>query len=211
MGTTSVVGQAVGTAAALCGRYGLSPRGLYEAGHIDELQQALLCDGCYIPGIVNADEADLARHARLTASSGGAAPLCSGVARPVGDAGNAWCAEPGDTRPVLEIALAAPAPVTRVLLTFDSDLNIDPMITMDPPCARNYRKTPPPSLMRDYTVELVRNGAPVAVRMERESCIRNAVLAFAPTECDTVRVTLERTWGGDVFRLFEARVYADKQ
>ena len=50
MATCAVIGQAAGTAAALCVKFGVTPRGLYEK-HIAALQQALLLDGCYLPGI----------------------------------------------------------------------------------------------------------------------------------------------------------------
>ncbi len=67
-GTLAALGQAAGTAAALCLRHGTHPRGLYER-HLGELQQTLLRHDQYIPGLANADPADLARRARLSASS----------------------------------------------------------------------------------------------------------------------------------------------
>jgi len=66
--TLSTLGQAAGTAAALCLRRKTSPRGIYE-DHITELQQTLLKNDQTIPGIVNEDPEDLARAATVTASS----------------------------------------------------------------------------------------------------------------------------------------------
>ncbi len=68
MATCGVMGQAVGTAAALCVEHGSLPR---EVGrrHITELQQQLLKDDCYIPGFKNEDPEDLARTAKVSASS----------------------------------------------------------------------------------------------------------------------------------------------
>lgn len=66
--TLATFGQAAGTAASMCLRYKTTPRGIYEK-HIKELQQTLLKDDQYIPGLVNEDPADLARHAKVTASS----------------------------------------------------------------------------------------------------------------------------------------------
>ncbi|MCQ2391888.1 MAG: FAD-dependent oxidoreductase [Kiritimatiellae bacterium] len=66
--TCCSMGQVVGTAAAECIRLGLSPRD-YGKRHIKELQQRLLKDDVYIQDLVNADPADLARQARITASS----------------------------------------------------------------------------------------------------------------------------------------------
>ena len=66
--TLSTLGQAAGTAAALCTRRSISPRALYE-DHIGDLQQTLLKNDQTIPGIVNEDPADKARGADVRASS----------------------------------------------------------------------------------------------------------------------------------------------
>lgn len=67
-GTCSVTGQAAGTAAALCVRKGIEPRAIYE-NHIHELQQTLLKQDQYVPGVANKDPDDLARQAAVSASS----------------------------------------------------------------------------------------------------------------------------------------------
>ncbi|GGD80043.1 FAD-dependent oxidoreductase [Paenibacillus nasutitermitis] len=68
MGTCATIGEAAGTAAALCVEYGVTPRGLYES-HIKELQQALLWQDASIIGIRHEDEKELARQAKISASS----------------------------------------------------------------------------------------------------------------------------------------------
>jgi FAD dependent oxidoreductase/Concanavalin A-like lectin/glucanases superfamily len=67
-GTLSALGQAAGTAAAMCAAREVTPRGLYR-NHIGELQQTLVKHDQYIPGITNEDPVDLARKAAVTASS----------------------------------------------------------------------------------------------------------------------------------------------
>jgi hypothetical protein len=68
MMTCATLGQAAGTAAAMCDEYSMTPR---EVGHkrIKELQQRLIKGDQYIPRITNEDPADLARTAVATASS----------------------------------------------------------------------------------------------------------------------------------------------
>lgn len=66
--TLATLGQAAGTAAGLCVKRGTTPRGIYQ-NHIGDLQQILLKNDQTIPGIVNEDPADLARAAKVTASS----------------------------------------------------------------------------------------------------------------------------------------------
>jgi len=66
--TTAVMGQAAGTAAALCVRDGLSPRTLRE-DHIDTLQRALARADQSIIGYQLFEEDDLSRTAMVTAST----------------------------------------------------------------------------------------------------------------------------------------------
>ena len=66
--TGGVMGQAVGVAAALCKRCDATPRQI-QRDHIAELQQALLRDDCYVPGVASTDRDDLARTAHASATS----------------------------------------------------------------------------------------------------------------------------------------------
>ena len=66
--TLATLGQAAGTAAALCVKLDTTPRGIYEQ-HITMLQQKLLKDDQTIPELVNDDPLDLARTATVRAST----------------------------------------------------------------------------------------------------------------------------------------------
>jgi len=80
MGTCAVLGQAVGTAAALCVRHDLVPRALGEQ-RMGGLQQQLLHDDCYLIGLKREDADDLAPRARITASSVAALAMVTGQDR----------------------------------------------------------------------------------------------------------------------------------
>jgi hypothetical protein len=68
--TLGTLGQAVGTAAALCRRRGETPAGLVAAEDgTHELQQVLLRDDQWVVDVPNRDPTDLAREATVTASS----------------------------------------------------------------------------------------------------------------------------------------------
>lgn len=67
MGTAALMGQAVGTAAAMASEAKDLRRDL--AAHIPAVQQALLRDGCFLPHHRNEDAEDLALRATPTASS----------------------------------------------------------------------------------------------------------------------------------------------
>ena len=48
MATCAIIGQAVGNGAALCCKYSCKPDDVYKY-HLDELQEEILFDGCYLP------------------------------------------------------------------------------------------------------------------------------------------------------------------
>jgi len=114
-------GQAAGTAAALAKKYCATPREIH-ADHIVELQQALLRDGCYLMGVKNADPADRARTAKVTASSSAAgmdpAKTVDGWNRVVGKDRSAWAPDAKAAgAPWIAFELKKPAPVSAVHVT----------------------------------------------------------------------------------------------
>ncbi|AIQ20469.1 hypothetical protein H70357_30020 [Paenibacillus sp. FSL H7-0357] len=68
MGTTALLGQAAGTAAAVALKRGTEVCGL-EAEGVREVQQSLLRQGCFLPNCRGADPGELARAADIRASS----------------------------------------------------------------------------------------------------------------------------------------------
>ncbi|PIU50709.1 hypothetical protein COS91_08275 [Candidatus Desantisbacteria bacterium CG07_land_8_20_14_0_80_39_15] len=68
MATCAMTGQTAGTATYLCKKYKLLPTDIFPE-HIKELQQLLLKRDCYIPFIKNEDKFDLAKNAKISASS----------------------------------------------------------------------------------------------------------------------------------------------
>ncbi len=68
MATCAVMGEAAGTAAALCAAKGVPPRAIYRS-HLHELQQTLMRQDASIIGLRHEDGRDLARQAKVSASS----------------------------------------------------------------------------------------------------------------------------------------------
>jgi hypothetical protein len=93
MATCSLLGQALGTAAALAVKHNTSPRGVYK-DHIAELQQTLMDDDAYLPKRARAMSA-LTQEATLTASNGDPEPLRNGIDRNLGNTENGWWTAPG--------------------------------------------------------------------------------------------------------------------
>ena len=208
MGTCAVGGQAVGTAAALCKKYGCDPRGV-EA-HMHELQQTLLKDDCYIPGFKNEDPQDMARFAKVAATSEKqpAINVINGVARTVGDSENCWQSDgirKGGER--LLLAFDKVQTVRQVRVTFDPNLNASIRITLSSKRIAEQVPGVPPELVKDFDVELLKNGQVMAAKQVRGNYQRLNVLDFEPTDCDEIRLRVLATNGIADARVYEVRVY----
>ena len=210
MGTCAVGGQAAGTAAAMAVHYGVTPRQLGRE-HMDELQQTLLKDDCYIPGFANHDPADLCRGAEVTAGSHkpGFEPeqVISGVARRVGQQENAWESEDLESA-VLTLKLKGEPAVSQVRITFDPNLTRELMPSMTRNVRNRQPKGLPPELVEDYRVELLKDNVPVWNREVTGNSRRLNVLDLeTPVPCDSIRITVSATYGIPTARIFEVRAY----
>ena len=208
MGTCAIGGQAVGTAAAIAIAKDCTPA---EVGnHIDELQQALLKDDCYIPGFANHDPADLCRGAKVTATSfkEGCEPenVINGVARRVGKNENAW--ESADLQnAVLTLALAEAAEVKQIRITFAPNLTKEIMPSMTRNVRARQVKGMPHELVKDYKVEALLGGEVVWSKDVAENYQRLNIHELDAVKCDTIRITALSTHGIDSARIYEVRAY----
>lgn len=211
MGTCAVGGQAVGTAAAMAVRYGIAP--LAVADHMEELQQTLLKQDCFIPGFANHDPKDFARGAKVSCSSQmpgrEADNVINGVARTVGGSENAWESAPLDQGEAwIKLDLGSRATIRQIRLTFDPNLSreIMPSITA---IVRN-RQCPamPEELVRDYMVVLARDGETVFEKQVMGNCQRLNVIDL-PQEvtADSLTILVGATHGHPSARIFEIRLY----
>ena len=211
MGTCAVGGHAVGTAAALCIKYDCDPRGAQE--HMRELQQMLLKDDAYIPGIWNEDPKDLARRAKVTATSAreGCPPenVINGISRDEDGHRNLWISGKGRTEgEMLTLHLADRQPVSEVHLTFDSNFHYPIKITLSRKRQAQQRIGVPPELIRDYTVTLWQGDKKAAKQTVTENVQRKNIVTFPTTECDRVTVMVHKTNGSNEAHIYEIRVYS---
>lgn len=211
MGTCAIGGQAAGTAAAMCIKYGCKPREIQM--HMKELQQTLLKDDCYIPGIRNCDEKDLARKATLSATSTkegyDAQYVINGVSRAEGDDKNIWISDGlSDSGETLTLKLDEKAEVSQVRLTFDSNFNYAIKVTMSDKRKKQQRIGVPMELVKDYTVALWNGDEKVSEKTVTDNVQRANVVDLKPAVCDRVTVTVHSTNGAKDVHVFEVRVYA---
>jgi len=209
MATCAVGGQAVGEAAYIALRENISPRCVMQ--HISELQQSLLRADCYIPGIENEDDSDLARTAEICASHAlencPAANLKSGVSRTVGEISHCWAANVSDA-PALEMYLPHTACLRELHIKSDSNLSREITISINSGVIGRQHPSTPPELLRSCRIRLMQ-GEHCVHEMHLENLYqRFSVIALPGIPCDRVIMDRMETHGADVIRLFEIRLYA---
>ncbi len=116
MATCSLVGQAVGTAAALAIKNSCTPRGVAEH-HIHELQADLMDDDCFLPGLTRPIP-ETSLKACLSGSNGDAGAVRNGIDRVYAQNDNGWWGQPGEA---ISYSFETPLHLTRARLVFDSD------------------------------------------------------------------------------------------
>lgn len=212
MGTCSVVGQACGTAAALAVDMGAAPR---EMGrHIRLLQQTLVRDDCYIPGVENQDAEDKLRGlASVSCSSQKDEGLCANVTRGAGrrvrEQSNCWIS--GEMKEGGEwIALALPGEtrIREIHIKFDPNLSKPIMPTLSDMHRRMQVEGMPHELVKDYEIEVLSGERIMWQEAVRENYQRFRTHRLPEgTIGDRIRITVTATHGDASARIFEVRAY----
>ena len=118
MGTIGVIGQAVGTAAAVATKNDLTPRQVCQQ-KIKEIQKILMDDDCFLPGF-RREPSELTKKATLTADYGDCSALLNGLDRRIWGNDNGYY---GKTNKAITYTFDEPTHIGGVRLVFDSDLD----------------------------------------------------------------------------------------
>ncbi len=197
MATCALMGQAVGTAAAIAVRRGLLPDGVAR-DEMRALQSQLMEDDCYLPGLSREIPA-LTKAARLEAPGTGAENLRSGIDRPVGGADNGWWGRPGDAA-VYDFGKAVP--IRSLRLVFDSDLNRS---VHNMPCCYPLELEGfhvPATLVRSFRLEALDESGAWREIFRTDDCHQRLVRITAAITARAVRFTPLATWGAPRVHVF---------
>ena len=212
MATCAVVGQAVGTAAAMAVKRGCTPRAV--GAHIRDLQQILIKDDCYIPGIYNEDERDLARTAAVTANrwDEGFEPeqVISGYGRMENGKSHCWQADliREASLPELVLEFDREYLVEEIRLKLDSNLSreITPSINDEVLGRQEFQS--PSELIREYDLMIEGENGKVEVHHLESNGQRLQVIRLERGEaCRKLTICPKSTYGDGKARIFEVRVY----
>jgi len=215
MATCAVIGQAVGTAAAVCARAGITPRQLaQDKPRLTELQQRLLRDDQTVYRARNGDPQDLARRAEVTASGeldgAEAEHVINGYVRDLpGKTENLWAARMTPGGVWIELTWPQPQKISHVQITFDSGFQRPLTLTAQDDYNARMKRGPQPETVRDYELLCTdvagqqRTLAKVSGNHQRLN--RHT---FAPVEMKSLRLRILATNGADTARVYEIRCYA---
>jgi hypothetical protein len=214
MATCAAVGQATGTAAAICVERGIIPRQLAnDRSLVTRLQQQLLRDDQTLKNIRNEDANDLARQARLSASSGDASLAVDGYLRDIPSRDGTpkdihrWTA-PVDERPWVELAWEGPRRLRQLQLTFDSGFQRELTLSASDSISRTIVRAPQPETVRDYEIRYRAGGVWRTLRQVAGNHQRVNRHSFDAIEAEAVRIVITSTNGLADARIFEIRAYA---
>jgi hypothetical protein len=218
MATCAALGQAVGIAAAIAVRDGLSPRDLHEKG-TNELQGMLQDDDCFLLGRPR-EIPELSRKARLTASLGDPEPLRNRIDRSLNGEDNGWYAGPDQW---VEYRFEKPEKIMLARLIFDSDLNRlirkkklgrDIVANGNDPAAASAREmrccyplhmepmTVPECMTRAFRIEAEDENGKWTEIFRQDNNYQRLVRVPLNVKTSAVRLVCEKTWGAEKAHVF---------
>jgi len=196
MATCAMIGQAVGTAAAVAFRHGGVMPAEVRAKHIAELQADLEDDDCMLPfrwRKVN----ELTRSAKTVAEN---EPLRSGIDRWTSkDAENGVWVEPGAETMAYE--WDSPRRISGARIIFDSVMKgtTKRMTKLE---AEHGRVKMPAPLAKRFRVEARVGGEWKTVYSDDLNILRLRKVSFDSVEADALRLVVVEAWGGGKAHVF---------
>lgn len=229
MATCAVVGQGVGTAAAFAVHHGVATNQLAASeSAMQAIQQRLMRDDAWLVGRSNADLRDLARTAKISASSeqpgADACNVISGVTRSVhGDRGappsrrregtHRWMSDPEDGLPVwIQLEWDRPVTIGEVQLVFDTGQHRHLTLSHhDGYTQRMQWGRAQPETVRDYSVEFCDRDPQWETVVDVTGNYRRLCRHPLPDRKTVrkMRVHITGTNGLDHARIAEIRAYGD--
>jgi hypothetical protein len=196
MATCALLGQAAGTAAALCQKYHCDPRSFSSGERLRELQSILQNDDCWLPGLTR-EVSPLALKAKLS-GKGDVAKLIDGHDRNREGHDHAWHGAPGST---IDFNWSAPTQLAGLRLVFDSNLQLHKRM----PCSYPHRdaaSATPKALVKSYRIEAQEPDGKWKVVSREDNNYQRLVEVPLQVRTAALRFVPEETWGDPEARVF---------
>ncbi len=183
--TCGVLGEALGLAVAMAAEKGGHISGI----DVEELQQRLMDQDCYLPGKTR-------RISPLSANAWCSSEVVRNGAERREE--NCWVGKNGDE---LEYRFDGPERIHRIRLVFDSDLNRSYLNLPSHYFLEEKRFSVPQTLIRSFTVEgTQRDGKRISMSIHENH--QRLVILKVDWEVVSLRLIPEKTWGAEQFRVF---------
>lgn len=206
--TCALMGQAVGTASALCIEHGVTPKELGKK-YINDLQEQLLRDDSYLPNRPANDKNDKAKQASIilgsSTISGDVKNLVDGVGRDEVDKIHHW--QTDGLNAELQLEWKKNIELTSVEFKFDTNLQRKMMMHKNPAKNKGQVIGIPPELVKSFTVEAREKGNWKTIAEVTDNRTRLVKVNFSSIKTTAIRVTFKDTYGDPNIKLFEVRCY----
>ena len=215
MATCAIMGQAIGTVAALAVKENKPIEAFVMGKPLSELQQQILQDDGFIPGVSNEDPLDLARRSCAVIASSSkvgyeSALILDGVSRDLIGRFGPWADQQthhweSATLPAwVELQFAEPVKAREIHLTFDSGFNRELTLSTSDRVTKKQIPGAQPELARAYRI-WARDQCLVE---ETENFLRKRIHRLqTPVQISSLRLEILSTHGAAEARVFEIRVY----
>jgi hypothetical protein len=207
MATCSVIGQAMGTAAAIAVREKTTPRGVYQS-HLSELKETLMEDDCYLPFTRRPVTEITASATVATNNSSSAEQIRNGFDRIIGEEENAWTGSLGDE---LSLTWDKPVAIGKIRLVLDSELCRP---THNMVSYYKFDQEPfmvPEPMIKGFRVQTRSPDGTWTDRVIEKNNYQRLVWIDLGQTADGLKFIPEETWGESSARVFAVDVYAEGQ
>lgn len=188
MATCGIIGQAVGTAAAIAVRDGVR----VQEVNIEKLQQALMEDDCYLPWHTR-EISTLTKSAQTNCEA-----VRNGIDRKIGEETNCFVGSVGDC---VTYTFAEATPIRKLRIVFDSDLNreYDNMPCRFPLKQEGY--STPATLVKGYEIWAETEQGKLLIAEERNNYQRLNVIE-TDIKAKAIHLKITETWGNQKVNIF---------
>jgi hypothetical protein len=197
MATCATLGQAVGTAVAIAKKYGLSPRGVYETA-IKELQNELMNDDCYLPGMQKTIS-EITKNANIVDTSPEKENLRNGINRSTGNEKNYWRAKKGES---VEYSFVNATEISEISLVFDSNLD---RRQHNQPCCYPLdapQREVPATMVKSFVITGINNNGIEEVIAAVANNYQRFVKINATGNFCSVKLKIGDSWGNEEVNVF---------
>ena len=216
MATCAVMGQAAGTAAALCARYGISPRELFgDKGKLKELQQTLLRDDQTIKNLKHDEMQDVSHKAEIKASGhigeGKPENLLTGWNRNIteDEHDHRWVSKMGNEGAWVELSWKEPCTISEIHLVFDSGFQRELTLSSAAHVIHRVHRAPQPETVKDYVIYgTTAKGKQQKLLEVSGNYLRLRKHQIETSELTSLKIHVKASNGIDEARIYDVRCYA---